>query len=73
MRRLKLYLLVMVFVFFVACGTTKKEPPKVYHWNGGHCEECGGELMWDSTGNKEHYICNRCGKEYTFDGVKKKR
>ena len=40
-----------------------------YHWNNGHCEIDGGRLDYVGTGNKEHYRCEICGKEYTFDQV----
>ena len=39
-----------------------------YTWNDGYCE-CGGELIWQGTSSKEHYKCNKCGREYTFDRV----
>lgn len=66
----KLYL-VLLASLLVGCGTTNATN-KSYDWNGGHCSECGGVLMYESTGSKNHYICNSCGKEYTFDKVEKK-
>ena len=67
--RPKLYLLLLVSLLLVSCGKhVAIEEPK-YEWNNGYCSECHGRLDYDKTGSKEHYICERCGKEYTFDKI----
>lgn len=72
--RHKIILLVMLLILLVACGPVKNElKEKRYDWNGGTCSECGGELKYSGTGNKEHYICEKCGKEYTFNKVMSKK
>lgn len=38
-------------------------------WNHGHCSLDGGRLNYIGSGSKEHYKCEICGKEYTFDRV----
>jgi len=42
-----------------------------YEWNGGYCAEDGGRLNYIGTGNKVHYQCEECGKNYYFDKVMK--
>ena len=70
----KLYLLVLAaLLVFSSCGETVTTETKVYDWNNGRCSYCGGTLVWDSTGSKEHYKCEICGKEYTFDKVMSKK
>lgn len=68
--RLLIIFIALVFSFFNDTATTET---KDYDWNNGQCSYCGGTLIWDSTGSKEHYICKICGKEYTFDKVMSKK
>ena len=52
-------------IFLTACGDAA---PAVHNeWNNGICVECGGQLIYHGTGSKEHYVCEKCQKEYTFD------
>ena len=70
----RIILLVMIIISLVACKPdTNKPEEKEYDWNNGVCSECGGELIYSATGNKEHYICEKCGKEYTFNKVMSKK
>lgn len=72
MKRLKIITLFVIPLLLLACtkhSTTIKE----YDWNDGYCSECGGVLRYSATGSKEHYICEECGQEYTFDRVMSKK
>ena len=70
----KLYLLTLLLLLvFSSCGSTVTTETEEYSWNNGHCSYCNGYLEWSSTGKKEHYICEQCGKEYTFDKVMSKK
>ncbi len=73
MKHRIILLVLAALLVFSSCGVTEPTETKTYNWNNGRCEECNGELIWDSSGSKEHYICKRCGKEYTFDGVYSKK
>lgn len=42
---------------------------KEYDWNKGRCVYDGAKLEYIKTGNKEHYICPTCNREFTFDSV----
>lgn len=74
---MKKYKLLLIFILcagtLVTCGTKVAPPAPQYEWNDGYCSDCGGELIWDSVGSKNHYICNKCGKEYSFDKVMNKK
>ena len=67
----KYILIVLVALILISCGS--KSTTVSYDWNNGHCSECGGELKYSGTGSKEHYTCEECGKEYTFDKVMSKK
>ena len=67
---MKRLIILLALILLTGCGVHSSE--KQYQWNNGHCTECGGELMYKSTGSKNHYICNQCGKEYTFNSIGRK-
>lgn len=66
-----LLILILCAGMLVTCGRSKLENPQPPQddWNDGYCSDCGGELIWDSVGSRNHYVCNKCGKEYSFDKV----
>lgn len=66
--KLKIILLVMLSLLLVGCEPNDNKSSE-YEWNNGICSVCGGELRYSRTGSKEHYICETCGKEYTFDRI----
>ena len=63
----RIIVMIIVITLLTACGRQVQE--EHFEWNNGKCSECGGELIWQGTGSKEHYKCKRCGKEYRFDKV----
>ena len=69
----KIILLVMLSLLLVGCEPNKNQTTDESEWNNGICSDCGGELRYTKTGSKEHYICEKCGKEYTFDRVMSRR
>lgn len=71
--RHELYLLAILIVMLLAACKPETNNYETYDWNGGYCDECGGHLIYDRTGSKEHYICEKCGKEFTFDKVMNKK
>jgi hypothetical protein len=70
--KLKLILLVMLSLLLIGCKSDESESSD-HQWNNGICLECGGELKYSRTGNKEHYVCESCGKEYVFDKIMSKK
>ena len=72
MKQLK-WLILVIFVALALVSCKHSSNTQTYDWNNGYCSECGGELIYKATGSKEHYICENCGKEYTFDKVMSKK
>ena len=46
-----------------------QENIKEYDWNNGRCIYDNTKLEYTKTGNKEHYVCPTCKREFTFDFV----
>ena len=69
-----MFIFVLLILLFVISSCPQSEYlSETYDWNNGHCIECGGELKYSGTGSKEHYTCEECGKEVTFDKVMNKK
>ena len=70
----KIILVALLIISLTSCQSNKNiSVNNTYDWNNGKCLECNGELIYDRTGSKEHYICSECGKEYTFDKIMSKK
>ena len=64
-------LMLIIFLFIsVSCRKNFQQNSDIDEWNGGYCILDNGRLDYIGTGNKVHYKCSRCGKEYVFDEVK---
>lgn len=59
-------ILISILIFF---PFRRNQSSSEYNWNGGYCIEDGGRLNYMGTSNKVHYQCEKCGKNYYFDGV----
>ena len=71
MKKNKIFILSLLFIFiFVSCKNNLYQNTNTDEWNGGYCILDNGRLDYIGTGNKVHYKCSRCGKEYVFDEVK---
>jgi predicted RNA-binding Zn-ribbon protein involved in translation (DUF1610 family) len=60
-------LLIVLCVLLIGCGSNQDVQAAHDEWNNGYCSDCGGELIYKATGSHEHFVCEKCGKEYVFD------
>lgn len=71
MKKIRVAIIAIFLLILLAACKDIKEDVEVehYNWNNGYCELDGGRLVYDTVGSKYHYKCEKCGKEYIFDGV----
>ncbi len=69
-REVLVVLVLCLGCLLIACKpNTNMKPTEEDEWNGGYCKYDNTRLEYIGTGNKEHFKCTSCDREYTFSRI----